>query len=152
MTEDLLHEKTIPCGSLSLTVRIETRSNLLMEVMLPSLVPSTLTVDCLKEAHRRLIEYEIRRPADSSAINFAEALLRIPYGTTETYGHLAKHLGSSPRGIASRCSANRLLIRIPCHRIVSSQGLGGYRAGVGWKKALIQLEATSGSAQYFPTS
>ena len=145
------HEENFVCGSFTLTVRIETRSNLLFEVILPGTVPQHLTVDCIQEANRKLSAYGVYSPIDLRAAEFNAALSCIPAGTTLTYGELAKRLGSSPRGIASRCSANRLLIRVPCHRIVSGDGIGGYRAGIGWKKALLQLELNSCSSHASPS-
>lgn len=143
IAQNTFRQDTIVCGTLILSLRIETRSNLLFEVALPGEVPGGLTIHCIKEAKRKLSEYEIPRPTHLRAADFVAALMDIPEGTTLTYGHLAKRLGSSPRGIASRCSANRLLIRIPCHRVISNQGIGGYNAGIDWKKALLRLEAKS---------
>jgi O-6-methylguanine DNA methyltransferase len=143
------HEKTVVCGFLKMTLRIHTLSNLLSEVILPQSVPENLTWDCIQDAYRKLGMYETLPPRSLKEFHFLEALDGIPAGSTRTYGSLAKNLGSSPRGIASRCSANRLLIRIPCHRVVSGDGIGGYRAGVGWKKALLRLEANSHSAHDF---
>lgn len=54
------------------------------------------------------------------------ALLEIPKGRTETYGSLARRLGSGPRAVAAACRANPYAIVVPCHRVVSAQGLGGY--------------------------
>ena len=54
------------------------------------------------------------------------ALLQIPPGRTETYGALAARIASGPRAVAGACRANPLPIIIPCHRIVSAHGLGGY--------------------------
>jgi len=55
-----------------------------------------------------------------------QALLDIPVGQVKTYGLLAKELNSSPRAIGNACRNNRFPIIIPCHRVVSAQGLGGY--------------------------
>ncbi|MGZ8216208.1 methylated-DNA--[protein]-cysteine S-methyltransferase [Methylomagnum sp.] len=54
------------------------------------------------------------------------ALVQIPPGMAETYGALAKKLSSGPRAIAAACRANAFPIIIPCHRVVSATGLGGY--------------------------
>jgi len=51
---------------------------------------------------------------------------KIPVGETRTYGEVAKKLNSSPRAVGNACRANPLPIVIPCHRIVSKVGLGGY--------------------------
>jgi len=51
---------------------------------------------------------------------------RIPVGETRSYGEVAKRLNSSPRAVGNACRANPVPIIIPCHRIVSKSGLGGY--------------------------
>jgi len=70
-------------------------------------------------------------------------LARIPYGTTITYGHLAKRVGV-PKGfqaVGRAVGANPLPIIIPCHRVVGSDGsLVGYSAGVKTKEFLLRLE------------
>ncbi len=55
-----------------------------------------------------------------------EALVAIPPGHVETYGSLARGLGSGPRAVAAACRANPFPIMIPCHRVVAAKGLGGY--------------------------
>jgi len=55
-----------------------------------------------------------------------QALLQIPAGRTETYGALAKQLGSAPRAVGQACGANPIPIVIPCHRVLGKQGLGGF--------------------------
>ena len=59
------------------------------------------------------------------------ALRRIPYGQTITYGQLAEMSGTGlpARAIGSVMAANPLPIIIPCHRVVASDGLGGYSGG-----------------------
>lgn len=55
-----------------------------------------------------------------------QALQQIPAGETRRYGELASALNSSARAVANACRANPLPILIPCHRVVASNGLGGY--------------------------
>lgn len=55
-----------------------------------------------------------------------QALTAIPRGTALTYGELALLLGSSARAVGGACRANPLPLIVPCHRVVSAQGLGGY--------------------------
>jgi methylated-DNA-[protein]-cysteine S-methyltransferase len=59
------------------------------------------------------------------------ALQRIPAGRVLTYGGLATKLMSGARAVGGACGANPLPIVIPCHRVVSQAGLGGYSGGVG---------------------
>jgi len=54
------------------------------------------------------------------------ALLTVPYGSTITYGQLAKWLDSAPRAVAQACRRNPLPLLIPCHRVVAANGIGGY--------------------------
>jgi len=72
-----------------------------------------------------------------------EALLTIPYGTTETYSSLSLKLGDEKaiRAVATANGANALSIVVPCHRVIGSNGdLVGYAGGVPIKKRLLQLE------------
>lgn len=60
------------------------------------------------------------------------AISRIPPGRTRTYSDIARLLGSGARAIGGACGANRLPLIIPCHRVVATQGLGGFmRARAG---------------------
>lgn len=54
------------------------------------------------------------------------ALCAIPCGQTRTYGELAKTLHSAAQAVGQACGANPLPIIIPCHRVVSRSGLGGF--------------------------
>ncbi|XP_032517420.2 methylated-DNA--protein-cysteine methyltransferase [Danaus plexippus] len=70
-------------------------------------------------------------------------LLELPYGSTQTYGSLAKNMGraaSHSRAIGAACGANAHLIIIPCHRLVASATNGGFSCGVNRKEWLIEHE------------
>ena len=73
------------------------------------------------------------------------ALQRIPFGATRTYGEIAALAGGSPRSVGTANGANPIPILIPCHRVLASNGIGGYSGGDGLdtKRALLQLEAFS---------
>jgi methylated-DNA-[protein]-cysteine S-methyltransferase len=70
---------------------------------------------------------------------------RIPYGRTATYASLATAAGypRASRAVGTVMSTNRIPLIIPCHRVLSATGLGGYsgRLGLTMKKRLIALEA-----------
>jgi methylated-DNA-[protein]-cysteine S-methyltransferase len=74
-----------------------------------------------------------------------EAMRQIPYGQTRRYGELAMEIGSAPRAIGGACGRNRLPIVIPCHRVLASNGLGGFSGGSGLatKEALLTLEGAA---------
>mgnify|MGYP006219840213 CR=1 FL=1 len=70
-------------------------------------------------------------------------LSNINYGSTKTYGEIAKSLSTSPRYVGNVCGQNNHLLIIPCHRVVRSDGtLGGFSGlgGINLKKKLLQLE------------
>ena len=50
----------------------------------------------------------------------------IPRGQTRQYGELARELSSSARAVGQACGANPIPIIIPCHRVVSKTGMGGF--------------------------
>ena len=54
------------------------------------------------------------------------AMQCIAPGQRMTYGELAHRLQSGPRAVGGACRANPIPLVIPCHRVVSAQGLGGY--------------------------
>jgi len=53
-------------------------------------------------------------------------LCKIPLGETRTYGEIAHKLNSSARAVGNACRRNPVQIIVPCHRVVSAKGLGGY--------------------------
>jgi len=53
-------------------------------------------------------------------------LRKIPPGETRTYGDIASKLNSSARAVGNACRKNPIAIIVPCHRVISANGLGGY--------------------------
>jgi len=60
-----------------------------------------------------------------------QAISEIPPGVVLTYGQLAKQLGSVPRAVGQACGSNFFPIVIPCHRVVSASGIGGFAHHAG---------------------
>ncbi|MCI0341945.1 MAG: methylated-DNA--[protein]-cysteine S-methyltransferase [Planctomycetales bacterium] len=71
------------------------------------------------------------------------ALRRIPHGETVTYGALAARAGSpgAARAIGGAVGSNPIAVLIPCHRVVASDGLGGFGGGLARKRALLAIES-----------
>jgi methylated-DNA-[protein]-cysteine S-methyltransferase len=70
-------------------------------------------------------------------------LCKIGYGTTKTYGEIAKVLHTSPRYVGNVCGQNNHLLVIPCHRVIRTDGtLGGFSGlgGLKLKQKLLKLE------------
>jgi methylated-DNA-[protein]-cysteine S-methyltransferase len=77
---------------------------------------------------------------------------KIPFGKTTSYAKLAEQLGNPAaiRAVGTAIGANPLLIILPCHRIIGSNGsLTGYAGGLGKKKALLELEGHSFQGSLF---
>lgn len=74
-----------------------------------------------------------------------QALVEIPYGSVRTYGDIARIAGGSPRSVGGANGSNPIPILIPCHRVLASNGIGGYSGGDGLdtKRYLLRLEAAS---------
>jgi methylated-DNA-[protein]-cysteine S-methyltransferase len=80
------------------------------------------------------------------AASVAEAVRRIPYGETRSYGELAALVGRprAARAVGGVMAKNRTPLVVPCHRVLGSGGaLGGFSAmdGVRMKRRLLELEA-----------
>ena len=74
-------------------------------------------------------------------------LSRIPYGCTQTYSKTAQNIQSpkAVRAVGSACGCNPWLLIVPCHRVVSQKGLGGFALGLKVKTFLLQHENSSHS-------
>jgi len=72
-----------------------------------------------------------------------KALRAIPPGETRTYAQIAAAVGhpGAARAVGQACGANPIPVLIPCHRVLASHGgLGGFSAGLAWKKLLLKRE------------
>lgn len=82
-------------------------------------------------------------------------LLSIPAGQTVSYGALAKQLNTAPRAVGQACGSNPLPLVIPCHRVVSATGRGGFMhaasgAPLDIKNWLLRHERVILKTQLFP--
>ena len=72
--------------------------------------------------------------------------LDVEYGTTASYGTLARLSGSpkAVRAVGTTCATNPIPVVVPCHRVVRADGaLGGYRGGPAAKRTLLDLEGAA---------
>ena len=70
----------------------------------------------------------------------------IGYGTTASYGTLARLSGSpnAVRAVGTTCATNPIPVVVPCHRVIRSDGtMGNYRGGPAAKRALLALEGVA---------
>ncbi len=87
-----------------------------------------------------------------------QILMGIPYGTTMTYGEIAKELAKkrgiskmSAQAVGGAVGYNPISLIIPCHRVVGTSGsLTGYSGGIQRKLALLQLEKVNMEKLFVP--
>jgi AraC family transcriptional regulator of adaptative response/methylated-DNA-[protein]-cysteine methyltransferase len=98
--------------------------------------------------HLRGHEPNLDLPTDVQATAFQrrvwEELRKIPYGTTKTYGQVARAIGkpTAIRAVARACATNPVSVVVPCHRVVREDGnLAGYRWGLERKRELLEHES-----------
>ena len=72
-----------------------------------------------------------------------QELRKIKPGKTKTYGEIAKKYKISPRHVGKICGQNKIVLVVPCHRVIRSDGsLGGFSGpgGLLLKKQLLDFE------------
>jgi len=92
-----------------------------------------------------LREFDLRLAPEGTPFQLEvwNALRRIPYGRTMSYGELARSVGrpSASRAVGAANGRNPLPIVVPCHRVIGADGgLTGFGGGVEIKRALLELE------------
>jgi methylated-DNA-[protein]-cysteine S-methyltransferase len=75
---------------------------------------------------RHVFRLPLRLPGTEHQRRVWRALTRIPSGAVSSYGDVAKRLRSSARAVGGACRRNPIPIVVPCHRVVSRGGLGGF--------------------------
>lgn len=107
-----------------------------------------------REAHKQLKEYfkgermdfdlKLKTEGTEFQNKVWQALRKIQYGKTKSYGELAKSLknANASRAIGSANSKNPISIIVPCHRVIGSNGkLTGFACGLNAKEWLLKHES-----------
>jgi len=107
----------------------------------------------LLQAERELAEYldgkrkEFSVQLDPAGTPFQskvwEALEKIPFGETRSYGEIAREIGNSKaaRAVGAAIGRNPVSVMVPCHRVIGSSGdLTGFAGGLKIKERLLALE------------
>ena len=134
-------------------VRLDAEGGLVREVSLrrgaaPDRGASRLAADLRRYLAGERVNFSSYKIDFSGYTPFERAVLeatrRIPDGETRTYGDIARAIGKpgAARAVGQALGKNRTCIVIPCHRVVGSNGLGGFSGGLDWKRAFLKLEGT----------
>jgi len=146
-----------PIGALFLTSNGEAITELFMEKHTGGPKPIgdwRRDDDLFREAADQLRAYfageltEFDLPLATAGTQFQQSvwaeLRKIPFGSTISYGELARRIGrpNAPRAVGAANGSNPISIIIPCHRLIgSNRNLTGYGGGIERKKFLIEFEA-----------
>lgn len=96
------------------------------------------------EGKRKIFDIPISIKGTEFQEKVWEALLKIPYGETKSYEDIAKMVGcpKGARAVGMANHNNKIIIIIPCHRVIGKNGkLVGYAGGLPVKEKLLQIES-----------
>lgn len=144
-----------PVGAITLTSDDDALLKLDLDTENPYTEPST---PILRLAKRQIDEYfagvrldfdiPIRVSGTDFQIRVWNALRKIPYGCTASYGDVAAMIGNprAARAVGNANHNNPIALLIPCHRVINADGsLGGYGGGEHIKKYLLEFENGGGN-------
>ena len=100
----------------------------------------------LRGERRIFSERMVLEAFEQGGTKFKRAVLvemaKIPYGEVKSYGEIALLAGypRAARAVGTVCRNNQYPIIIPCHRVVGSNGVGGYAFGLPMKRELLRRE------------
>ena len=83
-------------------------------------------IECYFENPHFLFDLPIKTQGSAFQQRVWSSIQSIPVGQTVTYGELAAQIRSGPRAVGGACGANYYPLIIPCHRVLSKAGIGGF--------------------------
>lgn len=125
-------------------------TNITLEPLKLKIEQSETTI--IKRVKEELEEYflgirkEFDIPLKLTGTNFQnkvwEEMQKIPYGKTLSYQELARKIDNEKacKAVGSACHNNKILILIPCHRVVGKNSLGGFYYDLNIKKEILEHE------------
>ena len=146
----MTHTFNTPIGAVRLTeeggsiIRIElTDAAGTFSAPTPLLREAEHQITAFLRGERRQLDFPIRMVGTPFQQRVWQALQQIPYGATRTYGAIATAIGNprASRAVGMACNKNPLLLIVPCHRVIGSDGsMTGYAGGIERKIALLKIE------------
>ena len=126
-----------------------TRIFFIDEILENSALPSPLMQKVIQQINeffqvkRREFSFPIRLKGTDFQVKIWNLISRIPYGTSLAYVKVAQACGDAKmvRAVAAAIAKNPILIAVPCHRVIGSDGsMVGYSGGIDVKRQLLELE------------
>ena len=92
---------------------------------------------------RKNFTIQYRLPFTGFRSEVFNEMIKIPYGECVTYSYIAEKVGNPKayRAVGTSCGKNPIPLVVPCHRVVSKSGLGGFSGGLDIKRFLLELES-----------
>lgn len=145
------------------TIELKASGKGIVSVLFAGNNKSTITSDpFLKQCINQLDEYFAKKrttfdvPLDIEGTGFRQSvwkeLVKIPFGRTVSYLHIAKALGDEKavRAVGNANGNNKIAIIIPCHRVIGADGsIVGYAGGVDRKQWLLDFEKNISQPKLF---
>ena len=139
MNTEVEYQACIPFSAISLGIRCSDKALLGID-FLPHDAPAIAPTNAYARHICQILNDYLQQPSQALDVTLIaqgtsfqkrvwQEIRRIPLGHTITYGELAKRIHSGPRAVANACGANRIPLIIPCHRVVASNGIGGFMQG-----------------------
>ncbi|MET0245974.1 MAG: methylated-DNA--[protein]-cysteine S-methyltransferase [Sphingomonas sp.] len=97
----------------------------------PALLAAAEQLEAFFAGALRDFDLALKPAATPRGHELRQGLVDVRFGSTLSYGGLARALNSSPRAIGQLCSRNPFPIVVPCHRILATGAIGHYSAGSG---------------------
>ncbi len=128
------------------SVRVVWEGNLVLEVEFCDLppegeVPAPIAAYCRGEPVDLSVlrSAALDRPGKSAEIY--HEVRAIPYGTTTSYGAIARAVGTGPRAVGQAMRRNPTPLVVPCHRVIGADGsIRGFSPSIAIKEHLLAME------------
>ena len=105
-----------------------------------------LNINDFFEKRKKLKVFPYKMQGTRNQKNVWREISKIKHGTTKTYMEIGDKVNLHPRIVGRICGQNKLLLIVPCHRVIKSNGsMGGFssKGGIKLKKKLLSLEKSN---------
>ena len=133
----------IECNGNAITSLVKTSEKFELTDDLPIVVKLKKELDEYFIGKRKVFDLPLKFSGTKFQERVWDALLKIPYGEIRTYKDIAAAIGNNKasRAVGMANNRNNIMILIPCHRVIGSNGkLVGYAGGLETKEYLLNLE------------
>jgi O-6-methylguanine DNA methyltransferase len=137
-----LHGKNIS----NLISQLREKPNQVVQENVQPLVPAITALEQYFSGEAKPLNHVLDLQGTPFQLMVWSALREIPLGKVATYGEIAGEIGRprAARAVGQACGSNNVVLFVPCHRVVATQGkLGGFGGGLSLKKALLLHEGVS---------